>query len=298
MALKTCGFSALACLVLIASAQACMAAQLAPQQQTEIASLKGELTTVRADIEQAKKEDAALSGGLRKALLAVRLEILRTNEALIQQRIHALELGAQVTVVINVTKPDQLRAAELLKDIEIQKAKLADARREADQYSGGLVQTMSLVTVATAATTLASLEQEYFAAKYGLALPSVGFAAAVQPAGVTPTMGTAARASEGNATEKPGDCMKIQALDLSVLDSNEVYIELAWKVDVASTCKEPYRVQVRFVISDKDDFEIDDDTKTILVPAGGIGNARGKMLVNPPETARRMTMQGASLSFH
>ena len=81
-----------------------------------------------------------------------------------------------------------------------------------------------------------------------------------------------------------------------MLDSNNSFTELAWKVDVASTCKEPYRVRVRFVIMDKDDFELDDDTETILVPAGGIGNARGKMLVSPPEKARRMAVQGARLS--
>ncbi len=110
-------------------------------------------------------------------------------------------------------------------------------------------------------------------------------------------MGPVTRASETNATEALADCLKLQGLDSSVLDSNNVFVELAWKVDVASTCKKPYRVQVRFVISDKDDFELADDTKTIVVPAGGIGNARGKMLVSPPEKARRMTMQGASLSL-
>jgi hypothetical protein len=297
MALKTCVSSALTCLLLIASVQACKPAELTPQQQAEIVNLESELATVRADVEQAEKEDAALKGGLVKALIAARLEILRTNVALIQQRIQTLESGAKMTIVVNAIKPDQMRAAELLKDIEIQKKKVSDARQEATRYSGGLVQAMSMMTAATAANTLASLEQQYFAAEYGFALPSVGPTAAVQRAKATSTAETAAQASEGNATGKPGDCLKIQGLDSSVLDSNRVYTELAWKVDVASTCKESYHVQVRFVISDKDDFELADDTETILVPAGGIGKARGKMLVSPPEKARRMTMQGASLSL-
>jgi hypothetical protein len=297
MALKTRLFSALTCSVLIASAQACMPAQLTPEQEAEIASLKGELSTIRADVEQAKKEDAALSAGLVKTLIAVRLEILRTNEALIQQRIHALESGASVTVVLNATDPDPLRAAELLNEIEIQKAKLADARQEANRYSGGLVQVMSLAAAATTANTLAFLEQEYFAAKYGLALPRVDSAAIVKPAGAIATMEPAAQASEGSATEKLEDCLKIQVVDSSVLDSNDVFTELAWKVDVASTCEQPYPVRVRFVVSDRDDFELADDDEVILVPAGGISKARGKMLVHPPEKARRMATQGASLTL-
>jgi arginyl-tRNA synthetase len=46
------------------------------------------------------------------------------------------------------------------KEIEIQKAKVAEARAEADRYSGGLVQALAETSVATARNSLAMLEQQ------------------------------------------------------------------------------------------------------------------------------------------
>lgn len=112
---------------------------LTPEQKQTVALLQQDLTRVRQEIDQAAKEDATYDGGLIKALIAVRLEILRTNAALIEQRVHALQGGAKSSVVVNVTKADPTRAAEIAKDIASQKTKVADARREADSYSGGVV---------------------------------------------------------------------------------------------------------------------------------------------------------------
>lgn len=56
-------------------------------------------------------------------------------------------------------------------------------------------------------------------------------------------------------------------------------------------------MRVTFTIYDKDEFELDSDSEEIYVPGKGTGKARGKMLVSPPEKARRMARQGASLSL-
>ena len=64
-----------------------------------------------AEIENAAKQQDMLSGGLIKSLVMARLEILKTNKALIQQRINAIESGAKVEVVTNQTSPD-LKLAE------------------------------------------------------------------------------------------------------------------------------------------------------------------------------------------
>lgn len=77
-----------------------------------------------------------------------------------------------------------------------------------------------------------------------------------------------------------------------------MFTELAWKVDVSNSCAEAFRIRVTFTVYDKDEFELDSDSEYVYVPAGGIGKARGKMLVSPPEKARRMAKQGASLSLH
>jgi len=285
--------------VIAFSGQAC-AADLTPEQKQMVADLKQDLGRIRQEIEQATKDDAAYSGGLIKSLIGVRLEVLKTNEALVEQRIHALESGTRITVVVNTVKPDPARAGELAKEVESQKAKVAEARAEADRYSGGLVQAMAETSVATARNTLAMLEQQYFIDRYGLAMPSApsGTAAASK------TESKIASASSGAAPAAPapsrqgaGDCLKIETFDSSILSTNDVFTELAWKVDVSNSCTQPFGVRVTFTIYDKDEFELDSDSEEVYVPATGTGKARGKMLVSPPEKARRMARQGASLTL-
>jgi hypothetical protein len=75
---------------------------LTPEQKQTVAALKEDLVRVGQEIDKATKEDAKYSGGLIKALIAVRLEVLRTNAALIEQRVHTLEGGARQNVVVNV----------------------------------------------------------------------------------------------------------------------------------------------------------------------------------------------------
>jgi hypothetical protein len=67
--------------------------------------LKDDLKRIQQDVAQATQEDAKYSSGLIKALLGVRLEILKPNAALVEQRIHAIEGGARQNVVVNTTKP-------------------------------------------------------------------------------------------------------------------------------------------------------------------------------------------------
>lgn len=276
----------------------CVSGQnLTPEQNETVAALREDLERVRQEVDQASKEDALYSGGLVKVLIGVRLEILRTNAALIEQRIHAIEGGAKTNVVVSVSVDDPKRAAELAKDIQAQQEKVAQARREADRYSGGLVKALSESTYATATNTLAMLEQQYFVAKYGIPAPNpteVSVRASTdQSATSQPVQGPAGN----NEASKPKDCLKIDTFDSSVLSTNSVYTELAWKVDVANSCAETLAVRVTFTIYDKDEFELDSDHENIAVPPNGIGKARGKMLVSPPEKARRMARQGAALSL-
>lgn len=294
MKLSICALGLAASLLVLAS-PAC-AQTLTPEQKQTIAGLKDDLKRIQQEIDQAVQEDANYSGGLIKALIGVRVEILKTNAALVEQRVHALEGGARQSVVVNVTKPDPARADELVNEIAAQEKKVAEARREADRYSGGLVKALSESTVATARNSLAMLEQQYFIAKYGLAMPAASGAspdASKSSATAPPRSTTPASAAGGS---KAGGCLKIETFDSSVLSSNDVYTELAWKVDVVNSCTEPFGVRVTFTIFDKDEFELDSDSEEVFVPANGVGKARGKMLVSPPEKARRMARQGASLS--
>lgn len=207
-------------LVMIAFyAQGC-AAELTPEQKQLVADLKHELERIRQEIEEATREDAAYSGGLIKSLIRMRLQVLKTNEALVEQRIHALESGARITLVVNATKPDPGRAAELAKEIESQRAKVAEARAEADRYSGGLVQAMAEAAVATNRSTLALLEQQYLIAKYGLAVPALS-AESPAAAGAKPKATPVSRPASPTATASnqkgAGDCLKIETFDSSIL---------------------------------------------------------------------------------
>jgi hypothetical protein len=298
------------CVIAVPSTTSC-ARHLTPEEEQTVANLKRELAQVEGEVSQATAEDAEYSGGLIKALIGVRLQVLRTNQALLQQRIHSIESGAEVTIVLTGTKPDPERAATLEREIRQQRDKVAEARSYADQYSGGLVKAIAESTVATAKQTLAMLEQQYLVAKYGLALPSPPktIGGTNEPSTTLPVAGRAGESTGGRKAlgpglepsgakrgeSQPGKCLAIGDFDSSVLDSNDVYTELAWKADIKNTCDREFSVRVRFVIYAKNEFELDTDDETVIVPANGIGKARGKMLVSPPEKARRMARHGVQI---
>jgi hypothetical protein len=124
--------------------------------------------------------------------MSSRVELLKTNEALLSQRVLAIESGAKVTVVTHSTEEDPIRAAQLAAEMEAQTAKLVQARAEANRYSGGLIQAMSLMQAATMANTIAMLEQNHLIAKYGLAAPRKAAEPDSIPNAETPAPGPAA----------------------------------------------------------------------------------------------------------
>lgn len=160
--------------------------ELTPEELELVNQLRSELSATDVSISNAEKDDANVAGGLVKSLITTRLEILRTNKALIEQRIHAIESGAQITVSVPSYKPDPQEAERLAKEIDSQLAEIKSARDDASQYSGGLVLAMKLSQIATQEQTLAMLKQRQLMAKYGLAyLPvSNSPAASTQPQSV------------------------------------------------------------------------------------------------------------------
>lgn len=256
--------------------------------------LRAELGALDTEIASATQEASAYSGGLLLTFIQLRLEVLKTTRALVQQRIHAEEAGSEVEIVVPGTKPDLVLAKSLESEIAVQVKEVAAARAKADRYTGGLVQAMAETQAATAANTLALLEQRYLVAKYGLALPNVdsGTAAATSP---EPAVKPKTRSAVSGSTAS--DCLEIETFDSSVLDANDVFVELAWKADVSNSCDSSFRLRVTFTIYDEDEFELDKDSESVSISGKGIGKARGKMLISPPEKARRMARQGVSMSL-
>lgn len=155
----------------------CAERELSPEDLALIGSLQADLGSIEGAIQVAEGEDAALAGGLVKTLIAVRLEILRTNKALIEQRIHAIESGAPVKVAVQAASADPDRAAALHTELAAARLAAAAAKEDAAGY-GGLVGAMKSSTAATRENTVAMLEQSYLAAKYGLITPSLDTVAA------------------------------------------------------------------------------------------------------------------------
>jgi len=174
-----------------------------PEDTEKIAALRAELEQVRSEIVAAQEKNASLDGGLVKALVEARLEILKTTEALIQQRIQAMESGAKITIQVTGTEPDEELAARLQKEIESQLVELNNARAEAAKYSGGLIAAMKEATVSTQEQTIAMLRQRYLAAKYGLAMVPPSAAAGVESQeAIAPTSSSASQSTIAEPSEE------------------------------------------------------------------------------------------------
>lgn len=164
----------------------CLKKELTPEEKAMVSELRQQLESTKLEMEAAKAEDAALSGGLVKALISVRLEILKTNDELIQQRINAIEAGAPIKTTVNVYVPDPEAATKLSAEIEAAKSDLATAKAEANLY-GGLVGALKAATVATKEQSLAMLEQRFLSAKYGLAIPGNAMPKPAEPVATDPS---------------------------------------------------------------------------------------------------------------
>jgi len=151
----------------------CGKRELSLDEQEAVSRMRADLQQVKQTINTAVNDDKRVVGGLVKSLIAVRLEILRTNQALLEQRINAIESGAPVTVKVSVSAPDTVGAQRLETEIQKQEASLLAAKSDAAQYTGGLVLAMKIAAVATQEQTIALLRQKHLIAKYGLTYPQL-----------------------------------------------------------------------------------------------------------------------------
>ncbi len=139
-----------------------------PKAQAEIQSLQADLDTLERVTSEAQARRENVSGGLLRALVEERLEILRGTSALLNQRIQALEAGATLAVEVAGTEPNPELAESLSQEMARQIGILEDAKAGADGFPGGLIGALKQSVVAREEQTLAILRQRYFAALYGL----------------------------------------------------------------------------------------------------------------------------------
>jgi hypothetical protein len=139
----------------------------------KVASIKTELANIDAEISAAEKANEQYAGGLVKALVTSRIEILKQTRAMLQQRDRAWTFGIKINYRVD-GKPFVLPAGakELLPEIEKEladnKGKIDEQEKTVALYSGGLVQALSISTLETMKQTQALLDQRRLAIKYEL----------------------------------------------------------------------------------------------------------------------------------
>lgn len=163
--------SMIASALLLATLSGCFNKELTPEEKALAEALRSELNATKQEIAGANST-ASTYGGAIKLLATARLEILKANEALLEQRIQAIESGAKINIQVPAVQPDQVLASSIANEITTAKAGIAAGQIEANQY-GGLIKALKLATVATQEQTLAMLEQRYLSAKYGLPQPAM-----------------------------------------------------------------------------------------------------------------------------
>jgi len=142
-------------------------------ENLKLSSIKMEITTLDTEIIRAEMEDEKYAGGLVKALIGSRIEILKQTREMLQQRDKAWTFGIKLRYTIN-GKPFVLSdsAKQLLPDVERElselKSKIDKQELIVAQYSGGLVQALSIATLETMRQTYAMLDQRRLAIKYEL----------------------------------------------------------------------------------------------------------------------------------
>jgi hypothetical protein len=138
--------------------------------------LDEDVARIRSEITEASAEAAKYSGGLIKALIDVRSEVLKTTESMLRAKrlswLRRINLNFIVSgKLVDPARPEAL--AKIESDIRESERRLQEAEIKAQQYSGGLLQSMMLLNVETERVTRSQLLLAYYSAKYGLAAPTV-----------------------------------------------------------------------------------------------------------------------------
>lgn len=74
-------------LLVVSALQGCGDKDLSPEQKAYVDKLNTELAATKLEIDSAQQSASAFSGGIINLLATTRLEILKTNQELLEQRI-------------------------------------------------------------------------------------------------------------------------------------------------------------------------------------------------------------------
>lgn len=135
--------------------------------------LNKDISSVKEEIVTAQNEFDKYSGGLVKALIAVRLETLNNTLAALEQKRTGINrfIHTNYTIDGKAYVPPQNKLEiirDIDKDISAQKADLANAENEDQQYVGGLVKVLIKVRITTISNNILALESKKMYLKYDI----------------------------------------------------------------------------------------------------------------------------------
>ena len=148
-------------------------------QQSSVSTLDldQDLAAIKQQIVDANAETAEYSGGAIKALIELRTEVLRSTMAMLTQKRMSLVRYILLKYTLDgreVTEAPDTELDDILKELSQAEQVAAASKRNAAQYTGGLLQGISLVTAATNELNVAQLRMKFYTAKYGIPLPRLG----------------------------------------------------------------------------------------------------------------------------
>jgi hypothetical protein len=265
--------------IMLLSMTAC--AQSLPPEKA--AMLKADIALVDAQIKSAEAEDAKYSGGLIKALIGTRLEILRQTKAMLDQRSKASIFGIALKYTVDgkpFTLPPTAKSELAGVDAEMAalKIKIAGQEEEVARYSGGLLQAMAMSTLATMRQTEAMLEQKRLAIQYELPQFIRNQSA---PATSGQSAGSAAPSIAPSIPDpKAEKDWEIVSVKTRVTESNSTWSKYAWQLILRNKSDRSQQFSGQIEFQDKDGFIVDTDTCSgLVVPANSEETFTGYTLI-------------------
>ena len=245
------------------------------------------IKNLEKQIKETEAEDEKYAGGLIKALIGSRLAILKQTHAMLQQRTQAslFRIGIKYTVDGQIFTPPQDATIQLgivERELAELTTKIAIAETEAARYSGGLIQAVSLSTVAQIKQTQAMLDQRRLALQFSLP-QYLGFKN-------IPALSSEANTTEADtSTETTRPTQKewrIVEIDSRVTESNNSWWRYAWQLKLANDSQKPMVFDATIEFQDADGFVIDQDTERGLIPATSEKTFTGYKLITVPGAAK------------
>jgi hypothetical protein len=233
------------------------AERIAPEKMK---MLKNDISAIQVEIGSAEAEEAKYEGGLILALIKLRLETLRQTLAMLQKREKSWLFG--ISLKFNVDGKPYVPPTDVehqIKNVEEElkalEGKISKQQAEA-LYSGGLIQAMSLATLATMRFSYAMLDHRRLALRYGL--PQY-----VPPENLTSKVSYSSPPVSGAKMEKD---FEIISVDMRVTESNDVWWKFAWRLTLENKSESSQSFDAKIEFQDREGFVIaDDDEHNLMV---------------------------------